>query len=310
MSRPTTPSEVVAISVKAGALPCTLLSVIGDFFSPKGFWLLPLASGIAALVLAAAFGKFKPLRERILSGFFGTERARFWETPFMWSAASCAMLTFGVVGIVFGCMSQQHRQNGGVLADSMSVVSSLQQLVGVSSASLEEQRKTRQATESLVQLGRTGIAEDPRVTLSNQGVAWSEDSFSEALSSGDVDVVQLFLSGGMRFDHGSLGLAFKYLTPELAKVITEHSDLVPTEACVPSYESMGVEVKSLRVLDGFLRDRDWKLDPKRVKLYAAICDKPEIRSLLGDLAQNGGAGANGVYDALRKAFPTTASSPK
>ncbi|MBX3440178.1 MAG: hypothetical protein KF861_22000 [Planctomycetaceae bacterium] len=310
MSKATTPSEVVAISAKAGALPCSLLSVVGDFFSPIGFWLLPLAAGGVAFVSATVFFASESLRNKAFVTFFGPEKTRLWENPFLKSAAFWAMSTFALVGIVFGFMSMEHRQQGGVLAENLSVVSSLQRLVGINAASLEEQKKTRQATESLLKLETTGIADNPRVTLTKQGIAWSEDSFFKAISSGDADDMSLFLQGGMRFTRGSLGRAFRYYTPQVAAVIRTHADQVPTEACAPSYESMGVEVNSLRILDALFRDKNWKLDPERVNLYAAICDKPEIRHLLDDLAQKEGAKTSDAYNALRKAFPTTSNSSK
>jgi hypothetical protein len=199
---------------------------------PIGFWLLPLVSGIAGLVLTLTFAVSDTWRNRALSAFFGPERARLWEKPFGKSAALWAMLTFGFVGVVFGSLSKQHRQNGGLLAEHLSAVSSLQQLVGINVSILDEQKKTRQATEGLVQLEKTGIADNPRVTLSKQGIAWSEESFMEALGSGNADDVALFLQGGMRFTFGSLGRAFIHYTPQVAEVIRAHADAVSADACM------------------------------------------------------------------------------
>ena len=50
--------------------------------------------------------------------------------------------------------------------------------------------------------------ENPRVKLKTMGVDWSVNSFAEALYSGDLDVVELFLNGGMsplvRFNKSSV----------------------------------------------------------------------------------------------------------
>lgn len=294
MSKATTPSEVIAISAKAGALPCSLLSVIGDFFSPIGLWLLPLASGFVALASAIVLTKVSTSsRNTAFEKFFGPEQTRLWQDPFKTSAAFWAMSTFALVGIVFGLMSMEHRQQGGVLAGNLSVASSLQQLIGISAATLEEQKKTRQASESLLELEKTGIADNPRVTLSKQGIAWSEDSFFQTISSGNADDVSLFLQGGMRFTYGSLGRAFKYFTPQVAAVIRAHADEIPGDACMFNNDGSALGLAGLK---GWLYDKNWKLDDERLSLFAAVCNKPEVRQELESRAK----GTNSEAEFFRK----------
>lgn len=288
---------MISISAKAGALPCSLLAAIGDFFSPIGFWLLPLVSGIAGLVLTLTFAVSDTWRNRALSAFFGPERARLWEKPFGKSAALWAMLTFGFVGVVFGSLSKQHRQNGGLLAEHLSAVSSLQQLVGINVSILDEQKKTRQATEGLVQLEKTGIADNPRVTLSKQGIAWSEESFMEALGSGNADDVALFLQGGMRFTFGSLGRAFIHYTPQVAEVIRAHADAVSADACMFGGNESRAPL-GLRGIPAWLYNKDWKLDEDRLRLFAAVCNKPEVRQELENLEKEPGPYA-GLFRRVR-----------
>lgn len=261
-------------ATRFGVLPATFFAVLGDFLSPRGLWLVPLAMGLVALLALFLILLFKPVKIKAMALFGAGERQRFWRKPY---AAYWALLAFAACGVGLGLLSGDKAEQGGVIASNLQVVSTLQRMTGIAERSLEEQTRTRKGVDDLVEIGQTGAAANPRVTLDNRGVDWTAGNLADALQNSDMETVELFLQGGMSIGRAipnasELGYHFRNYSPDVAKVLTAHADQIPARACLP--DGFG--------FSGSLRD--WLVDEERLALYAKICDKPEVRKKIKENA--------------------------
>lgn len=270
--------DVVASMFTAGALPAGLVAGLGDFFSPMGAWAAPLLAGAMALVVLVLFCAYRGLREAVLVKVLNRERAHLWAKPFFQSPVFWSLLVFAGAGIVFGSASRERRDEGGWLASNLDVVSELQTMTGIAERSLAVQEGTLAGVKQLVDIGQTGSASNPRVTLANRGVAWNAFGLDQALVERDMETVALFLQGGMAIDSAvahpwKLARFFRTYSPEVAAVLVDQRVRIPDAACLP--DGTGDS--------GFLAD--WLTDDDRLALYAEICDRPSVRDSLAQAAQ-------------------------
>lgn len=258
--------------IKAGAAT-TALGGIGDFLTPVGGWAWLAAGGCLALLFWILLWIWPGLHGWVKSLFPQGTQARVWRTPFTTSLASGMVLTIAAVGIVCGSISYSRAGEGGLMASSFPMAASMQKMAGIAERSLQEQTRTRKGVEDLVRIQQTGEAQDVRVTLANRGVEWSPGRLDDALMTGDMDTVALFLKGGMSIKtsvgrDSSLGRFFRDYSPEVAEVLKTQAHQVPASSCLP------YRIEELE---------SWLSDAARIQLYVAICDKPEVRSKLQEM---------------------------
>lgn len=167
------------------------------------------------------------------------------------------LLAFGTgVSFLLHQLTVQNEAGGGLLASQFKVVQQIQGQLGVIESEL---RGTRRAVESIDQ--RVGTlkretSDNPRKELANRGIAFSADSYAEALRRSDLDTIDLFLQGGMDI----YATEARYNQPAVQRML----HLAPTENSKKSIE--------------FLLARG--LDPNSTK--AARCGYPAKPCLLLD----------------------------
>jgi hypothetical protein len=251
----------VRLVLSAGALPGTVLSGVGDFFSPVGGWLLPLLAGtMAGLVFL-----FLLLRGRTPESVRKTANASketqgIFEGPLLKQPGIWALFAFACIGILVGLWSHSDSRRGGVLASNIPIVSDAQQVTGLMKESLEEQRATRIAVQHIDRTGKKETSEDPRKELANQGIAWNANGIEDSIRNGDATTLELFIRGGMKVPDHFFDMALNRFDPEVIDVLQSNPSAVRSSDCTPAGRHLSQQL-----------DTDAKL-----KFYAGVCNRPEV----------------------------------
>lgn len=175
---------------------CTtgILVPLFDFLRPRAPMLTyaAIAVGLVFLVALAArsLGYLKQTPAALLVGF-----------------GVCATL-FSVGAVA----SYQHAAQGGVLAETLPSLQPLQaSLLGLHT-DLKAANDSLNAQRILLTDIKSGRSDDPRVSLQNMGIPWDYGKLVRASADGDLRVMELFLSGGMRvYDSGYGGSLAGYV---------------------------------------------------------------------------------------------------
>lgn len=183
----------------AGVMPGSLLASIGDFFSPKGWWMLPLALGLVALaVLCFLLLLGTRAAEKVSEG--DSELEGWWDGP-PWSQLGIwAIASFAASSLLLGLWSHARAADGGVLASNITIVSDAQQQLGLLSSIESNTARTAGATETIRDTVKRETSDDPRKEINNRGQQWSERGFLEAINRADLESVELYLKGRMSID--------------------------------------------------------------------------------------------------------------
>ena len=183
----------------AGAMPSTLLAAIGDFFSPKGGWILPLALGLVALA-TLCFMLLLGTRAAAKISEGDSDLEGWWDGP-RWSQLGVwAIASFAISSLFFGWWSHARAEVGGVLASNINIVSDAQQQLGLLDRIESNTARTAGATETIRDTVKRETSDDPRKEINNRGQQWSERGFLEAIDRADLESIELYLKGRMSID--------------------------------------------------------------------------------------------------------------
>ncbi|MDM7858872.1 hypothetical protein [Thiopseudomonas acetoxidans] len=180
-----------------------VVGVVNDLISPilalAGYALAAVGVILSASVIVACVPPLgRALRNIPAPGVVRQFFSDYWAAPFI-----IGQLLFGAVLLGSHYATLQSADSGGVVATVFPVVKDWQEKLGaieVSAAKIEENTgRSAVAAESLDKKAdnfKREVSEDPQKELMNRGVAWTDQSFGQALMRSDVKVVELFVRAG------------------------------------------------------------------------------------------------------------------
>lgn len=194
----------------------TLASVF-DFLSPR-VALLPIAATIAVVGLLVSV----LLRKYVAPSLQEASKLRrllapdgdIHKSPLL--IVTAVLSTLMVTGAAW---SGATSATGGVIASKFDAARNAQMQLGVMQGLQKEQRVQTAVLEDI----REGRASNPRRELANQGTAWTEKEFSEAITRGDTQTVSLFLAGGMKWRLHFAQDSLKQDNKDILEVLLQHS---------------------------------------------------------------------------------------
>lgn len=224
-------SKRISSLVAVGALPSGLLSLVGDFFSPKGGWIAVGALGVVALLLLIYLIVFlsvsdgngkQPWWHRLTSNDKDINWIWVPRSPF--SSHGIHVLALFVVICLFSAgKSLAAIDKGGYLGANLNAVASAQQQLGISKEILISVQKTAAEVAALNKKAenfKKETSENPQKELANLGFKWSDEDLWQAVLREDATVVELFVKGGFSPSNNTGYMVEKALQSGNIKLIT------------------------------------------------------------------------------------------
>lgn len=181
----------------------SILGVINDLINPflliASYAISFLAITLCISIIVVCFPPLSRFLNNIpapivIKSFF----KEYWAVPFI-----IGQLVFGVVLVGSHYLTQQSTNSGGVLASVFPTIKEWQDSISAIEKPIIkiEQNTNRSATavESIDKKAdnfKREVSEDPQKELMNRGVAWTNNSFGEALLRSDIAIIDLFIRGG------------------------------------------------------------------------------------------------------------------
>ena len=170
-------------------------AVIGvlDFLSPR-IALLPIAATVAVVVLIGTVLLRKFFAPHLPDG--STLKTLF--APQASMHRSPVIVAGGVLSALMvagAAWSSAAAPSGGIIASKFDAARNAQMQLGVLQVMQKEQRGQTAVMEDI----REGRAANSRRELANQGILWQQSKFEDAVGQRDLQVIALFLAGGMQW---------------------------------------------------------------------------------------------------------------
>lgn len=286
----------------AGALPGGLIATVGDFFTPAGGWLLPMASGALALFVLAVLVICSELHNhtrRVLDGLPETEG--YFKGPVTRQAGLWCLLVFGVTGLIVGGWSHGHRKDGGVLAEGFTSIRDAQSMVPLLRESLAVQKRVADSVDAMARDVKKETSDEPQKELQNRGVSWRAANMLEAVRNGEAATVSLFVQGGMRAPEGTLYVALRRFDAGVAKALMAQAHTIQPEDCTGfhTYEQSLVDTdEKMRFLSTVCRQEG--VEPT---LRKALADASESVSQLEKANETVGSDRAACMERMRRKWP-------
>ncbi len=252
----------------------TLVAVF-DFLSPR-IALLPIAATIVVVVLIVTV---------VLRQFFAPHLPDDSNLKILLAPdAAIHRSPLVVAGVVLSALmvtgaawSSAAASSGGIIAGTFDAARNAQMQLGVLQVMQKEQRGQTAVMEDI----REGRAANPRRELANQGILWQQSEFERAVDQRDLQVIALFLAGGMQW-------RIKGVADLLHKNDTEVVNLLLANAKLATGGDDGCETVIRRLVEGAIRDKSTynrgissygfdvvELTPLAISVLQTICVNPE-----------------------------------
>jgi hypothetical protein len=183
------------LGIGAGGAISTVCGLIADFFMPVAPYGIYLGFAALILLLISLGLFFIPATDRKLGELMGDS----WYLP-----SFVLLLLFTVSMFGFYYMGKSAPGTNGYLAGSFEELSKLQSEILESTKKIESNTATTaENTRYIADTVKKEISDNPRKELANRGIGWSEDNLMQAVMRGDIETIELFLSGGMSLSNSA-----------------------------------------------------------------------------------------------------------
>lgn len=194
--------------LKAGGVLGGITGFVGDVLQPIAPFGFYIAAFCVVVLLVSLLLLISPFNSDLSSRF-----SDYWYAPF-----ASALIIFSILSYGANYYSESNGDGHGVLAANIPAVDRLQQELGLIQARLNDiSENTKETAENTAKIAdntadiskeveesntilggvKKETSDDPRKELSNMGVNWSRESLYDAVLSGDIKVLTLFIAGGM-----------------------------------------------------------------------------------------------------------------
>lgn len=265
------------IIVAAAGIPFTTVAAIGDFLSPKGGWIIPLAFGTIASLIVIAL---------LLWGTNAIQSASheepeldgFWEGPRHKQLGIWVLAIFAISSITIGLVSRSKSEVGGILSSHFSAVSDAQMQIGMLQGIEGNTRRTAVATEGIRDSVKKEVSNNPRKELANLGQAWTASGFSEAVHRQDAESVGLYLDGGMIPDNAINMI----LNGKLWGILDQFVKRDASDTRSSCHAALSLQTAYFPANGNNDTSTNFEIDSEAVRAYGILCGKyPElIQSML------------------------------
>lgn len=278
-------SKRIRLIVGAGALPGTAIAAFGDFFSPKGGWILPLLLGIFAAIIFVTLlllgTKWLKKTSEIDSDLTG-----WWDGPVHLQPGVLAIGLFATCGIVVGFWSHARSSEGGVAASNLSAISDAQSALGVLNRISVDSKRTADAAEKIRDTVKLETSGDAFKELANLGIAADSQSVLVAQESGNERILKLLSKAAVRLDYLAMSKLFDVgYEPKNIDMLASLGFKGGADAC--DLKVLGKDDATLGSMIWFvyLRDRDRDYFDKaytddRITNYVQLCGSPSLKKTL------------------------------
>lgn len=124
-----------------------------------------------------------------------------------WNETLSVSLTFSFLvlclssGLYFWQKNQPHESlNKSVIASNVPILEKLQKDLGIIATNTRMSAKSLASIDEKIDSLKKETSHDPRKELANMGLKWDEKEFLYSIQRGDLDIVELYLKGGMSVD--------------------------------------------------------------------------------------------------------------
>lgn len=271
-------SKRIGHLASTGGFPAMIVAFAGDILGPKGGWIAVGLIGFLAIALAAylLFSLSNPTAEgrtpwwyKLTNG--DKELNWIWDSrPAFFAHGVHVIAFFGVLCLFSAGKTYAALDAGGYIGKNIDAVAAAQKQLGISQAMLTEQKKTNEQLSSIDAKAtnfKKESSDDPRKELSNRGVAWENFRLTRAITSADMQTVELFLKGGMPISTADAVAAFDGSNNAVRDLVVAYRDLFNPQDC----QSFVSRVKLSAVLSA---------DRSAGGMIKKLCSNPETRSYL------------------------------
>lgn len=178
--------------ISISAIPASMISFIGDIFTPKGGGVIVIIIGIltffiALYLISSMFSNNNPWWLKL---FNNNEKNKFWtgRNP-IFTHGTQVILLFSAICIISGYSSYSKRDSNGYL-NSISFFNNFQKQI------LELQLKEHEKLNSEVENLKKETSNNPRKELVNLGYSWEKENFLNTIRNTDEYAFELFLKSG------------------------------------------------------------------------------------------------------------------
>lgn len=226
-------SSLIQISV----LPGTLISFLGDFFTPRDGEIFVIIIGCIGIIISLyiLYCLFFESSPKWLHFFKDDELQWIWigRNPFFTHGFQSIFL-FSIICLSSGYLSFKNQSDDGYLSKSFVLIKYLQIDAGL----------LRDISYELVSLNEKSnnfkkeISDDPRKELANIGISWSKDDYFDAIKEDDSRAVELFLKSGMNISEREIQHALFNNSKNVIKVMRNYRHIFRSEQCVNIMDNM------------------------------------------------------------------------
>lgn len=194
---------------KVAAMPSVVVGFLGDFFSPMGGALIPMAIFIICCIFVALLVfRFKVGSEEFKSTWIYQVFASDQELGWVWEGnhpikvhGLQVVVLIGFISAFIGVKSHASSAEGGLLAKNSGHVRQLQELLAVS----KQQTEVLKAIEVNTAGGKREVSQDPIKELNNMGVPYSIAGIREAMQIKNHRAINLFADARISIPEGYRG---------------------------------------------------------------------------------------------------------
>ena len=181
----------------------TITVVITDILSPLAPFAAYISSALILVLLVSFIASLIPPVDAKFASWFG----EYWMLPIVITIAISSAMFLGAYSLGNGT----ENDSKGFLSSKYPLIETLQQDIGLIEKHTKEIAKntkeialstknidhnTRDISGKLDHLKKE-VSSNPRKEIANLGLAWTASAFVNSLMEGDLQVVSLFLNGGM-----------------------------------------------------------------------------------------------------------------
>lgn len=181
---------LISISI----IPSTIISFIGDIFTPMDGYIIIITIGIltffiALYLISSMLSNNSPWWLKL---FNNDEKNKFWKgkSP-IYTYGIQAILLFSIICIISGCNSFLKRESRGYLSP-IPLVKQIQKQTGLLELQIKEQEKHNTEVKNI----KKETSDNPRKELVNLGYSWEKENFLNTIRNNDEYAFELFLKSG------------------------------------------------------------------------------------------------------------------
>lgn len=218
MDNNVTITQRIASLISVAAIPASIISLLGDLFTPKHGYYFVIALGILSIFLCvyiffSLLGKNTPW----WLNYFNKNSDINWvwvgKNP-IYTHGVQSILLFGIVCLFSGCQSYKNKNEGGYLSNNVVAIEEFQSLIF--------------PTLENINISLNEI----KIKPNEMKYPWTNEGFNLVLKNSDKNSLELFLKGGWKIDYNSILYLMNNRKSDLLNIIMRHPNNFDNQQCI------------------------------------------------------------------------------